>query len=124
MENVLVARRAFAGVADEVPVARLWFTELLGSDHPAVDIARLLLTEAATNVVIHAGSGFTVEFCSTDDAAHLAVSGQGTDTAPEVQHPEDTDEGGRGMLLVDELADYWGSERTPTGRTTWFGVSA
>ena len=32
-------------------------------------------------------------------------------------------EGGRGMLLVDRLADRWGAEPRPVGKRVWFELS-
>jgi hypothetical protein len=29
------------------------------------------------------------------------------------------DEGGRGLLLVAQLTERWGSRQTPTGKTIW-----
>ena len=32
----------------------------------------------------------------------------------------ETDEGGRGLYLVDQLATRWGSRPTPDGKAVWF----
>jgi hypothetical protein len=32
-------------------------------------------------------------------------------------------EGGRGMLLIQRLADRWGAEPLPTGKRVWFELS-
>ncbi|WP_412126017.1 ATP-binding protein [Streptomyces platensis] len=33
--------------------------------------------------------------------------------------PGDTDEGGRGLALVAELADCWGADPLPWGKRVW-----
>jgi len=32
--------------------------------------------------------------------------------------------GGRGLVLVDNLADTWGTTRKPSGKTVWFRLGA
>jgi hypothetical protein len=39
---------------------------------------------------------------------------------PVVRHPENNDEHGRGVLLVDQLANAWGVEARSDGKTVWF----
>jgi hypothetical protein len=34
--------------------------------------------------------------------------------------PDDLEESGRGLYLVDALARAWGSRRTSTGKVVWF----
>jgi PAS domain S-box-containing protein len=38
---------------------------------------------------------------------------------PHLRHAEDDDEGGRGLYLVAEFAQDWGTRRTRTGKTMW-----
>jgi serine/threonine-protein kinase RsbW len=39
-----------------------------------------------------------------------------------VRHPEPSDLSGRGMALVQALADDWGVEVGPDGKTVWFSL--
>ena len=39
---------------------------------------------------------------------------------PVVRHPDTVDEHGRGVLLVDRLANAWGVEPRTDGKTVWF----
>ena len=39
---------------------------------------------------------------------------------PRIRTAGDTDEGGRGLYLVDQLATRWGSRPTPEGKAVWF----
>ncbi|MFC7742889.1 SpoIIE family protein phosphatase [Nocardiopsis composta] len=42
---------------------------------------------------------------------------------PRIRSAGADDEGGRGLYLVDQLADRWGSRPTPTGKAVWFEIS-
>jgi len=39
---------------------------------------------------------------------------------PRIRTAADTDEGGRGLYLVEQLATRWGSRPTPAGKAVWF----
>jgi PAS domain S-box-containing protein len=39
---------------------------------------------------------------------------------PRIRSAGETDEGGRGLYLVDQLATRWGSRPTPDGKAVWF----
>ena len=41
---------------------------------------------------------------------------------PRIRTAGETDEGGRGLYLVDQLATRWGSRPTPEGKAVWFEV--
>ncbi|MFD5745900.1 ATP-binding protein [Streptomyces sp. NPDC127033] len=83
--------------------------------------AQVCVSEMVTNVIRHVGDG---------TPATLAVSIQGThvrlelrDPAPRalptLLAPSEDAESGRGMLLVDELADRWGITLRPDAKVVW-----
>jgi hypothetical protein len=41
---------------------------------------------------------------------------------PRIRSARDTDEGGRGLYLVEQLATRWGSRPTAEGKAVWFEV--
>jgi PAS domain S-box-containing protein len=41
---------------------------------------------------------------------------------PRIRTAGETDEGGRGLYLVDQLASRWGSRPTPDGKAVWFEI--
>jgi len=41
---------------------------------------------------------------------------------PRIRTASETDEGGRGLYLVEQLATRWGSRPTPEGKAVWFEV--
>ncbi len=45
-------------------------------------------------------------------------------TLPALRQVRADDEGGRGLWLVDALADRWGAEQLDRGKRVWFEVAA
>ncbi|MCM3300727.1 ATP-binding protein [Streptomyces pseudogriseolus] len=114
-----------------------------GSD--AHDVLSLLVSELATNAVTHGhvtGRDFRVDLLalSATDAATLTVRVEVTDTQgdrlPEPPHTpmahageptaDSTRTGGRGLFLVEALADRWGCVPRPDGpgKTVWAEYTA
>ena len=87
-----------------------------------LELALLLTSELVTNAVVH-GLG-PLEMLIEDDGDRLRVGvSDGEPVRPVGPGPPDpTVEGGRGLLIVDRLADRWGSHtrRTPPGKIVWF----
>ncbi|MDO0914660.1 ATP-binding protein [Streptomyces sp. DT2A-34] len=89
--------------------------------HDVTDGAQLCVSELVSNVITHVGYG---------TPAMLAVSMNGTYLRIEVHDPDTRalptlidatldSEGGRGMALVDALADRWGVQLYPDRKVTW-----
>ena len=92
--------------------------------------AVLLVSELATNAVLHTDSGhFLCGLTLTDDERRLRIELHDEDRAP-VNPPEQRagpgEEGGRGLLLVAQLADGWGSARSTRaeGKVVWAELTA
>ena len=82
------------------------------------DTAELLVSELATNALLHCASRFRL----TLTAAHGILRCEVTDTGrrgPQVVEAGGA-ESGRGMFLVDALARRWGCHRDGPGKTVWF----
>jgi anti-sigma regulatory factor (Ser/Thr protein kinase) len=101
--------------------------------------ARLLVTELVTNSVRHAGVGressIGLALLLTPSALTVAVTDPGPGFRPEVVTPDLEQEGGRGLFIVDQLADRWGVGDSPleppardgraeTGTVVWFELAA
>ena len=99
-------------------------TRLPGGLPPSlVDDVLLLTTELVTNSVRHspaAGDGTVeVSVLLAPDRIRVEVSDPGTGFAHVPQHPGTLSEGGRGLFLVDVIAERWGTAQG--GRTTvWY----
>ena len=117
-------RREFSGQADQVAAARRFVASAIHDGGPARDVSRLLVSEAATNAVLHSTSGdggtFSVEYLISDDLLRVEVQDGGGPTGPRrrVHHIESMT--GRGLDLFDALSDRWGVDGGPEGWTIWF----
>jgi anti-sigma regulatory factor (Ser/Thr protein kinase) len=81
--------------------------------------AQLILSELATNSVLHAGTEFTVSMhLLTGRALRLEV-GDGSSRLPRPRHYEADATTGRGVALVAELGHSWGVLQRPGGKTVW-----
>jgi serine phosphatase RsbU (regulator of sigma subunit)/anti-sigma regulatory factor (Ser/Thr protein kinase) len=87
------------------------------------DTAALLVTELVTNATRHAGGDLRVRAGLRTDVLLVEVS----DASPQLPElaglPTWEHESGRGLLLVDALADRWGADSLPTGKRVWFELS-
>ncbi|MGF1238204.1 ATP-binding protein [Streptomyces sp. 2-6] len=106
----------------EVKAARDWargHLEALGWTRTApetVDAVLLTVSELVTNAHRHAHSSAQLILTWDNRCLHIAVH----DASSEVPAPRapDTERlGGRGMFLVDALADSWETRRCPHGKT-------
>ncbi|MFC4018711.1 ATP-binding protein [Micromonospora sp. GCM10011542] len=80
--------------------------------------ASLVLSELVGNVVRHARTPMQVTLTLRRPYLHLAV----VDGSPAAARARDADpraEGGRGLLLVRELAQRWGSVAAGDGKAVW-----
>jgi serine/threonine-protein kinase RsbW len=118
-------RREFRGRADEIGAARRFVATALNLASPLRDVTRLLVSEAATNAVLHSASGaadgkFTVEYRLDDHRLRVEVHDDGGAAGPRrrVHHIESIT--GRGLELFEALSDRWGVDGGPKGRTVWF----
>jgi anti-sigma regulatory factor (Ser/Thr protein kinase) len=86
------------------------------------DTVLLLTSELVTNAVIHARTSIDVGMAVTKE--HVVVAVFDLDLGRrELPTPEVRD-GGRGLMLVEALADAWSVHRPPGGgKTVWFRVA-
>jgi anti-sigma regulatory factor (Ser/Thr protein kinase) len=112
-----------AATPSNVGHARRWISrklDLCGANG-AIDVVVLLTSEIVTNAIVHAGTPLTVRVESDEQRVRIAVS----DADPEVPAMGEFDlhsAGGRGMALLDTLAEDWGVQVEPDGKTVWFDV--
>ena len=87
------------------------------------DVTELLTDELVTNVVKHVGSSLTVRATYEFSRIRIEVDDMST-KVPVLRQSEITEVGGRGLLLVAQLADDWGTEVHAEGKTVWFEIHA
>jgi len=84
-----------------------------------VDDVRLMVSELVTNAIVHARSACTVTL-RIDDAGIRVEIGDGCPQAPTIRRPAPGEPHGRGLLIIESLADRWGVDTGDTGKTVWF----
>lgn len=124
-DALLRAHATFQCRPDAVRDARHWLADTLaGWKAPGgdTDTAQLLLSEIATNAVVHACGGDTFRIEAWLWGVELTVSVYDTDPASSLDIPEQRDsaEHGRGLLLLKAMARKCGVDRTDTEKRTWF----
>jgi serine phosphatase RsbU (regulator of sigma subunit) len=89
------------------------------ADHS--ELAELLACEIVTNAVRYATRPIAVRLLRTD--VLLCEVSDDDHRLPVLQDPSLTDESGRGLHLVAQLATRWGASRLPAGKVVWFEQS-
>ncbi|GAB2805194.1 hypothetical protein GCM10027073_42150 [Streptomyces chlorus] len=86
-----------------------------------VDTARLCVSELVSNVLTHVGIGTPGLLVVSVNGADLRIEVHDPDTRalPAVVLADADAEGGRGMTLVDALADRWGVQLHEHHKVTW-----
>ncbi len=116
----------------EVGRARRWARSRLavcgiGADEPLAETLVLLISELVTNAVVHTGCPAVLRMLLPDvPAPSGTVRVEVADSSSRAPQPRDADGGdtnGRGLALVDGLADRWGwQEESTGGKRIWCEV--
>ncbi|WP_445401125.1 SpoIIE family protein phosphatase [Streptomyces sp. LE64] len=77
----------------------------------------LILSELITNAVRYASQPITVRLIYSTSL--ICEVFDGSSTSPHLRRASLTDEGGRGLFLVAQLADRWGTRYTAEGKVIW-----
>jgi anti-sigma regulatory factor (Ser/Thr protein kinase) len=112
----------------EVGRARRWArSRLAGSgiqaDEPLAETLILLVSELVTNAVVHTGRPAVLRLALphvvTEEATVRLEVADHSGRAPVPRCAGDDATGGRGLALVDGLADRWGWSVEATGKRIW-----
>ncbi|QIG41529.1 GAF domain-containing protein [Nocardioides anomalus] len=124
--GAVTARMVLHGDTRAPSAARRFVRDVLveaGASEDLLSTAELCVSELVTNAVLHADSSSELRVV-LDTALTVSVRDRGG-PAPEAAPDDDPDPlrvHGRGLQLVEALADRWGSERDAVGTTVWFAL--
>ncbi|CAL9445717.1 SpoIIE family protein phosphatase [Streptomyces sp. enrichment culture] len=85
------------------------------------DSVELLVSEVVTNAVRYASRPVTLRLLRT--GVLRCEVGDDVPQLPRLRQARATDEGGRGLYLVNRLARRWGATRLSTGKVVWFELN-
>lgn len=109
-----------------IPAARRFASQAvsdLGGDSELLDTTRLLVTELATNAVVHARSPVWLSVLPGRGRIRIEVGDDDPHPPPQpARRPGPDAESGRGLWLVSALAHDWGVDRNAHGKTIWFEI--
>jgi anti-sigma regulatory factor (Ser/Thr protein kinase) len=125
-DGTVAARMVLHGDTRAPAAARRFLRDVLvgaGATEELLAVAELCVSELVTNAVLHAGTSSELRVV-LDSALTVSVRDHGG-PAPEATPDHDPDllrVHGRGLQLVEAMADRWGSERDAVGTTVWFAL--
>ncbi|NYI05143.1 ATP-binding protein [Allostreptomyces psammosilenae] len=99
-------------------------------DQPSLsDVAELGVTELLSNVLRHTSGarctvimeprGTAIRFCVVDPDPDPGLPGPRRPSGPALWRTD-----GRGLMMIDALADEWGVEPVGSGKSVWFSLKA
>ena len=77
----------------------------------------LILSELITNAIRYGAGPIHVRLIR--DRTLICEVADGSSTSPHLRYAATTDEGGRGLFLVSQMAERWGTRYTPHGKVIW-----
>jgi len=105
--------------ASQVPPARQFANEQLaawGLEEEAF-VTELVVSELVTNAVKYGEPPIRLRLIR--DAALICEVSDASKTTPHLRRARDFDEGGRGLMLIAQLTQGWGTRHTTSGKTIW-----
>jgi anti-sigma regulatory factor (Ser/Thr protein kinase) len=121
----MIAKRAFPGTPESVPTARHFVTDAIADIPKEVsERAALLVSELATNAIKHGGTDFEVLIERKPDELYIEIADSGAGS-PTVRRALPQDPSGRGLHIVEALADKWGVRPASSGagKSVWFTLA-
>jgi len=89
------------------------------------EVAVLLTSELVTNAILYGHGPLELRAHTEGSALRIEVRDQEPASPPVLRSDADlTEIGGRGLQLVDTLADRWGWSAEAEGKVVWFELDA
>ncbi|RKR91494.1 serine phosphatase RsbU (regulator of sigma subunit) [Micromonospora pisi] len=104
---------------------RQWLTAQLTSwqvPESVIGAAVLCTSELTTNALLHAGTAAQVEIDLSPERLLVSVADQGTRGTVTPTRADTLSSRGRGLGLIEQLSDAWGTDPTVRGSTVWFEI--
>jgi anti-sigma regulatory factor (Ser/Thr protein kinase) len=102
---------------------RQWMSALLADwevPEGVVGAAVLCTSELTTNALLHAGTPARVEIDLSAERLLVSVADSGTRGTVTRAHTDTLSSRGRGLGLIEQLSDAWGTDPSVRGSTVWF----
>ncbi|GAA2498591.1 ATP-binding SpoIIE family protein phosphatase [Winogradskya humida] len=102
---------------------RQWMTTRLRDwavPEPVIGAAILCTSELTTNALLHAGTPAQVHIDLSAERLLVSVADTGTRGSVTRARTDALSSRGRGLGLIEELSDTWGTDPTVRGSTVWF----
>lgn len=116
-------RRTFPLDPSSASAARRFVADVLTqwSLDDVVHHVTLMTSELVTNSVLHTSGELELALWADDERLRVEVVDH-SERLPTVQHPDADAPGGRGLLIIEALADQWSADVRATGKAVWFEV--
>lgn len=95
-------------------VLRAWAV----TDEDCIHEVCLIVTELVTNAVRHGGTRLRLEL-ALDGAMFTVAAADGSAVVPQPRSCTDDDESGRGLAIIEALAESWGVDERAGGKRVW-----
>ena len=91
-------------------------------DDDAAETTVLLVSELVTNALRHGRPPFVLTARPTGTGVRVEVHDADSGMFPALRDVQPDLPGGRGLRLVEVLADRWGTESSEDGKLVWFEI--
>ncbi|GAA2433357.1 SpoIIE family protein phosphatase [Streptomyces pulveraceus] len=113
---------------ERIAAARQQLRDLLHdwADPEQVDAAVLMVSEMATNVLVHTDGDALLLAQATGEHGERRLRvevSDGSDELPHKRRPGEMASSGRGLVLMEMLADAWGVDPRGAGKSIWFELN-
>lgn len=121
--DVNMACAHFPALPASVGQARRFVRQTLATSgaNAWAEAAELVVSEAVTNALVHAGTSIDLAVSVSEDGIRLEV-GDDSPHLPQRRRYAATAGTGRGVMLIDEFTSSWGIVARPPGKIVWFDL--
>ena len=114
----LQQRRNYDVQRESVRAVRLFVREHANDAGADAEAAGLLASELATNAVIHANTAFEVRVADGGGTFRVEIVNDAPEMVAAMRDPSDG--GGRGLHIVNTVAQRWGTHSLGGEKVVWF----